>query len=184
MRITIRNGWPKEIRFVRLTSTSRRTTHRTPHLNVMLQRFLISDKWEPWTRVRDRRGDIRYHTHPTTPRHLCSGPRGMWGDVGGREGTRGDVWDVWDHRNETSVTCRLHALIPENRLPIEESLSNLTGRAVVCACRWAYERMPKELWSTHRKNCAKSELEVKHWSNILKKSCAPAGAQSHFVHFA
>ena len=41
----------KRIRFVRLTSTSRRTTHRTPHLNVMLQRFLISDKWEPWTRV-------------------------------------------------------------------------------------------------------------------------------------
>ena len=32
----------------------------------------------------------------------------------------------------------------------------------------------QELWSRHRKNCAKSELEVKHWSNILKKSCAPA----------
>ena len=80
----------------------------------------------------------------------------MWGDRGGCGGTCGTT------ATKTSVTCRLHPLIHENRLPIEECLSNLTCRTVVCACRWAYERIPKEIWSKHRKNCAKNELEVKH----------------------
>ena len=106
MRITIRNGWPKEIRFVRLTSTSRRTTHRTPHLNVMLQRFLISDKWEPWTRG----CVIAVEIFVITRTQLHRGTSGPRGDVGGCGGMWGGAWDVWDHRNETSVTCRL--LIP------------------------------------------------------------------------
>ena len=108
---------------------------------------------------------IFVNTHTQLHRGTSLGTRG---DVGGTRGTWRVAWDVWDHRNETSVTCRLHALIPENRLPIEECLSNLTCRTVVCACRWAYERMPKELWSTHRKNCAKSELEVKHPEKIVR----------------
>ena len=79
---------------------------------------------------------IFVNTHTQLHRGTSLGTRG---DVGGSRGTWRVAWDVWDHRNETSVTCRLHALIPENRLPIEECLSNLTCRTVVCACRWAYE---------------------------------------------
>ena len=50
-------------------------------------------------------------THTQLHRGTSLGTRG---DVGGSWGMWGDACDVCDHRNETSVTCRLHALIPEN----------------------------------------------------------------------
>ena len=89
--------------------------------------------------------DIRYHPHQTSPRQPRLQPRGIVRDRCNAGRPLQPLQPPQRYVGYMSDTYTHHS----NRLRIEEPLSNLTCRTVVCACRWAYERMPKELWSTH-----------------------------------